>query len=392
MSTAQQRANYVVVSTPHTREAKKVIDYKVYNGKRYYKVKWESSWEPEDSLTEYQDLVDQFWQFVKRVSSEEKDEQGRKRPRLSDEDVQDDNDTSIGNSEDDIPIKGTITLSEGVKLQESGNFYRLTQDKDDSEQDDGTIFIVQGNQPTHIIKNRAHKGNVHVIGLQHEPKPAATVKKPVRISDENLLKADDDRKFPCQVCGMTFRRNDIKRRHEITHSKEYRYFCAICGKGFIRRYVLVKHLARDHNSTDSGKIVYQKNKKKGDEAEPSMLADLQQEDSTDDIEMKSAQQVAPQEHPSYPQLVEHAVDQMVNRDDVVQIEAMVDPEATDLVDKDPVSDQHIVDGDGGPPEEVEDTSNLHVTAILAAQLAAASAAAGKNDKEIRVKDEGTQIT
>lgn len=392
MSTTQQRSNYVVVSTPHTREAKKVIDYKVYNGKQYYKVKWESSWESEESLTEYQDLVDQFWQFVKRVSSEEKDEQGRKRPRLSDEDVQDDNDTSIGNSEDDIPIKGTITLSDGVKLQESGNFYRLTQDKDESEQDDGTIFIVQGNQPTHIIKNRTHKGNVHVIGIQHEPKPVATVKKPIRASDENLLKTDDDRKFPCQVCGMTFRRNDIKRRHEITHSKEYRYFCAICGKGFIRRYVLVKHLARDHNSTDSGKIVYQKNKKKADEAEPSMLADLHQEDSTGDIEMKSAQQVAPQEHPPYPQLVEHAVDQMVSRDDVVQIEAMVDPEATDLVDKDPVSNQHIVDGDGCPPEEVEDTSNLHVTAILAAQLAAASATAGKDDKEIRVKDEGTQIT
>lgn len=64
---------------------------------------------------------------------------------------------------------------------------------------------------------------------------------------------------------MAFRRNDIRRRHEITHSKEYRYFCAICGKGFIRRYVLVKHLLRDHDSTDTRKIVYQKNKKKFDE-------------------------------------------------------------------------------------------------------------------------------
>ena len=34
-------------------------------------MKWESSWEAEDSVGEYQDLVDQFWNFVKRVSSDD---------------------------------------------------------------------------------------------------------------------------------------------------------------------------------------------------------------------------------------------------------------------------------------------------------------------------------
>lgn len=50
------------------------------DGKRYYKVKWESSWECEENLGDYQDLVDQFWDFVKRVSNEEDAEvQSRKR-------------------------------------------------------------------------------------------------------------------------------------------------------------------------------------------------------------------------------------------------------------------------------------------------------------------------
>ena len=50
---------------------KKVVDYKLLNGKRYYKVKWKCTWEVEDSLLPAQDLVDQFWGFVNRVKSED---------------------------------------------------------------------------------------------------------------------------------------------------------------------------------------------------------------------------------------------------------------------------------------------------------------------------------
>ena len=41
--------------------------------------------------------------------------------------------------------KGAITLSDCVKLQESGNFYRLTQVKE--SHDERPVFLVQGNQP-----------------------------------------------------------------------------------------------------------------------------------------------------------------------------------------------------------------------------------------------------
>lgn len=45
-------------------------------------------------------------------------------------------------------------MSEGVKIQESGNFYRLTQEKDTGEENDGSVFIVQGSHsPLHSIKN-----------------------------------------------------------------------------------------------------------------------------------------------------------------------------------------------------------------------------------------------
>ncbi|XP_066912291.1 uncharacterized protein [Clytia hemisphaerica] len=159
----QQAANYLFISS--NKEAKRVIDTKVQNGKRYYKVKWESSWEAEDSVGEYQDLVDQFWNFVKRVSSDDGAEDLQKKSALSEEDGQEE--STIPNSEDETPSKGAITLSDCVKLQESGNFYRLTQVNKESD-DERPIFIVQGNQP----QMKRKKGNVHVIGLQHEPKQA----------------------------------------------------------------------------------------------------------------------------------------------------------------------------------------------------------------------------
>lgn len=39
-------------------------------------------------------------------------------------------------------------------------------------------------------------------------------------------------------------------RHERVHTKDFCYFCAICEQGFMRRYVLIKHLKRIHNSDD----------------------------------------------------------------------------------------------------------------------------------------------
>jgi len=56
----------------------------------------------------------------------------------------------LQNSEDDVPVKGTITLSDGVKLQESGNFYRLTQVKEQDEEK--PVYIVHGNQPSQAMK------------------------------------------------------------------------------------------------------------------------------------------------------------------------------------------------------------------------------------------------
>lgn len=236
---------------------------------------------------------------------------------------------------------------------------------------------------------------------------------------------------------MGFRRNDIKRRHEITHSKEYRYFCAICGKGFIRRYVLVKHLNRDHNTTDSKEIVYQ-NKKKDNEKqlvpatvdnsqEQNALSDLQQLEN--DVEMKATAEETEQPETTF-SLV--ATDDIPEGSEVVQLQGIVeeDEQAMGKENEQQIVEHQIVENqiaenqiaaenhqivteaqisvaehqisqipqDQIPQDQIphnqiqvgeidENDANIHVTAILTSSLEEKPII-----KDIQVKDEGTQIT
>jgi len=219
------------------------------------------------------------------------------------------------------------------------------------------------------------------------------------------MKRDEDRKFPCNVCGMSFRRNDIKRRHEITHSKEYRYFCAICGKGFIRRYVLVKHLARDHDSTDSRKIVYQKNKKKLEEHEHEDIIPSDLSQINDSIEMKHAEE--PEE--PFTLMVADGVDmsteseqqqqqvtetklttiqqQEMPSNEVEQIKVIINEE--DVGEKDLSEEQHhIVPETQEVEEESAAAANIHVAALLTSDMDKS----GVLEQLVKVKDECTQVT
>ncbi|XP_066915827.1 zinc finger protein 236-like isoform X13 [Clytia hemisphaerica] len=63
---------------------KKIVDCKIdQTGKQLYKVKWEATWEPADSLSSCQHLIDEFWGFVNKAkTNEDIAQQHRKRMRL----------------------------------------------------------------------------------------------------------------------------------------------------------------------------------------------------------------------------------------------------------------------------------------------------------------------
>lgn len=53
---------------------------------------------------------------------------------------------------------------------------------------------------------------------------------------------DQDRKFFCTQCSMSFRRSSDLKRHEKQHFKVLPYICEECGKSFARKDALKRHV------------------------------------------------------------------------------------------------------------------------------------------------------
>lgn len=235
---------------------KKVVDYRLDNGKRFYKVKWESSWEDEDTLTNYQSLVNQFWSFIDRVKFEDH-HPSRKKPRLG------------GEFE-----KENTTNFQFVDYPSDGNQRKSSSDEgphcDSSKLT--TLAEVTHNQRTalnsplgqHITKDK--DGNVVVHVQPGEiPKQIILNRPAVSLSTKTALKKvkkEENKIFFCRDCQRGFSRRDMCARHERLHTKEFCYFCNICAQGFMRRYVLVRHLSRVHQTDDINQILTTKKQRR----------------------------------------------------------------------------------------------------------------------------------
>ncbi|XP_066915822.1 Krueppel-like factor 13 isoform X8 [Clytia hemisphaerica] len=285
---------------------KKIVDCKIdQTGKQLYKVKWEATWEPADSLSSCQHLIDEFWGFVNKAkTNEDIAQQHRKRMRL---------DPSAGQN-GTVGLGPHHMLSEDSKDEVQRLIARTNATQPGSLMTPSDLLNTQQNQmgvprtptrapqspfaqntrmpfsqsPGQFNQQQQQFGSPQTGFPNQSPmsspstrgkapgfgKPASNIKSeqdeserkakarttPVSSSSSPMvhsLKYVENFSNPyvkliivCKTCNKDLssaKPNDWK-RHYFTHSDEKPHKCSMCPKSFIRADQLRKHKAKVHSS------------------------------------------------------------------------------------------------------------------------------------------------
>ncbi|XP_066915825.1 uncharacterized protein [Clytia hemisphaerica] len=273
---------------------KKIVDCKIdQTGKQLYKVKWEATWEPADSLSSCQHLIDEFWGFVNKAkTNEDIAQQHRKRMRLDpsagqngtvglgphhmlSEDSKDEvqrliartNATQPGSLMTPSDLLNTQQNQMGVPrtptrapqspfaqntrmpFSQSPGQFNQQQQQFGSPQ---TGFPNQSPMSSPSTRGKAPGFGKPASNIKSEQDESKTTTTTQKGGESKILEAWTnpyvELQFLCRICkkpqAYKYRRN--WRRHYESHSEEKQYVCDICGTGYKANYLLKNHIANKH--------------------------------------------------------------------------------------------------------------------------------------------------
>ncbi|XP_066915829.1 zinc finger protein sens-like isoform X15 [Clytia hemisphaerica] len=280
---------------------KKIVDCKIdQTGKQLYKVKWEATWEPADSLSSCQHLIDEFWGFVNKAkTNEDIAQQHRKRMRLDpsagqngtvglgphhmlSEDSKDEvqrliartNATQPGSLMTPSDLLNTQQNQMGVPrtptrapqspfaqntrmpFSQSPGQFNQQQQQFGSPQ---TGFPNQSPMSSPSTRGKAPGFGKPASNIKSEQDESKNVKPSAGKSETNLqtMKVIESFENPftkliivCKICNKEsskFQRN--WKNHYLSHvgDDEKPHKCKICNRGFIKPCFLSKHMKKAHS-------------------------------------------------------------------------------------------------------------------------------------------------
>lgn len=222
---------------------RKIMDCKLSNdGRQYYKVKWEPTWEPAENLVTCQHLVDEFWSHVNKLKRKEDIAmQYQKKIKLELD--------NLSYNKGDFPLLSTDSKGDVQKLiaQASGTPVGLTDLQAPSDIlasfqfSPGKVF-----DPSKPKKNNIGNGfSPQKSGNSNGKASSASSLKYLENFDNPFVKVI----VVCKICNkeQSLKHTHHWKLHHQIHSNEKPYKCPHCPSAFKRSDYLRSHVQGKHS-------------------------------------------------------------------------------------------------------------------------------------------------
>jgi len=240
METPQQGGNFGI---------RKIVDCKLSEGgQQMYKVEWESTWEPAESLSTCQNLIDDFWSLVNKAKQNQQvaQEYERKNGHLKMLEER----FSLSN-DDKTEIQNLITK---VNNGDVGS----VMSPSNHLQSSATTQHTQQPTPSHKLKRKNNVSNNTCDNLQGASESKKTFPPDNKSSNTTGLKYLEGFTNPyvkiilvCKICSKEQKSLHPPnwKQHYMTHEDKKPHSCTHCSKSFVRADYLRKHIESQHSSS-----------------------------------------------------------------------------------------------------------------------------------------------
>ena len=217
----------------------RILDVKVEGGQQMYKVEWMSTWEPAESLSTCQHLVDQFWSHVNKAKQQQHIAQ------------------QVKLSQNVKPDVSMYTLSDDCKIN-----VQMLISRTNTNASLGSGLISPGAMLERISQEHAEidQNFVNPSAVKSEKRvehvaPKANNKQ--QNSSTASLKYIDNFSNPyvkiqlvCKSCNKEQSTKDSSKwkRHFMSHSDQKPFPCTLCDKSFTEPNKLRSHMQAKHKS------------------------------------------------------------------------------------------------------------------------------------------------
>lgn len=222
---------------------KRILECKIENGQQMYKIEWETTWEPAETLAFCQHMIDDFWSLVNKAKSKEHLAQKHLNLKPKAFLLQSPSNLLHRNLQQDHEVQGSSKMHMPDIAQKYLNFNNgPTSANKGAGPGKVEKFPIKSDDFAETISDQKAIADSKVAA-----DPKATGMASLRYL-ENFSNPYVKIIIVCKICNkeQSLRFAGNWRQHYMTHSEKKPHTCPHCSKSFIRADRLRQHIQKSH--------------------------------------------------------------------------------------------------------------------------------------------------